>query len=126
MDRNKQGKFVTRKRKNQLEAYKENDCFQKRVKSDDNDDMFVSSLVGRTVVELRCMAEQLWCNACNITLSLRDVENEYQKGLATILTVRCSKCLLLRKVFTSKKVASEENRKSYDLFAVNLKAALGN
>jgi RNase P subunit RPR2 len=79
--------------------------------------------VGRRVVELDTLAKALWCTACDIPLSLRNLEKETQMGLASILSVRCRDCLAVYTVHTSKKVPNLNGSKS--LYASNCKAALG-
>jgi len=93
----------------------------KLLASDEEPTMLVHA--GRRVVELDTLAKALWCTACDIPLSLRNLEKEQQMGLASIMTVRCRECLAVYAVHTSKKVPNLNGAKS--LYASNCKAALG-
>lgn len=64
------GKFVSRKRK----QWRENVLAAKRRKP--NEPSPSSYIGGRRVVELGYLAQELWCDQCNISLSLRNVEAE--------------------------------------------------
>lgn len=57
---------------------------------------------GRRIVELKFLSEQLWCISCKEALSLQFVETEICRGLASVLLVRCHKCLLVNEVITNK------------------------
>ena len=74
------------------------------------------------IVDLNTLAEHLWCKACNIPLSLKDITSEWKCGLASVFTVKCTSCKMYHKVCTNKK---EDESSSYK-FDINMKAAFGN
>lgn len=117
--RDKTGRFITGKRRKQCETFKEN--FKKKFKSEDEKETYKSKFKCKNT-EFDLLAEFLWCELCNCCLSLRDCEKETRKGLASLLYVRCPKCLDLKKIPTSKKLESKD---AYCLYAVNCKAATG-
>jgi RNase P subunit RPR2 len=90
------GRFISRKRK----LWRENVLAAKRKKEPTVHSDFTH--VGRRVVELGFLAEELWCNQCNVPLSLRNTEAELTKGLASVLDIRCLRCNVLKKVSTGK------------------------
>ncbi|XP_066598826.1 uncharacterized protein [Prorops nasuta] len=58
---------------------------------------------GRRVVEFDKLAEQLWCNVCNDSLSLRYKLQEKIIGLASIIKIKCHRCNMIMDVTTSSK-----------------------
>ena len=80
----------------------------------------IEILEGRRIVELVYLAEQLWCNKCNLPLSLRYVNDELRSGLASTLTVKCVKCGIDYRISTNKVLTD-----SAHTFSVNLKLAMG-
>lgn len=79
--------------------------------------------VGSRVVDLAVLADGLWCKVCKAPLSLRNLEREVHRGLASILRIRCVTCLDLVRVDTSKSVRVPKSK--YPLWSVNMKAATG-
>lgn len=77
---------------------------------------------GRRLIELKVMAEHLYCSFCKEILSLEDIEKEKRKGLASIFAVRCRKCLATTHVPTSKVHKGPNGQLVYD---TNSKAAFG-
>lgn len=80
----------------------------------------VNYMEGRRIVELSVLAEQMWCVCCKEALSLENIEQERRRGLASILQVRCHKCLIINIVNTGKKSDGSMNR-----FDVNSKIVRG-
>ncbi|XP_011863487.1 PREDICTED: uncharacterized protein LOC105559644 [Vollenhovia emeryi] len=78
---------------------------------------------GHRIVEFSYLAKQMWCCYCKEALSLDNIEQETRRGLASILQVRCHKCLILNVVNTSKKHSSLDS--STNRFDVNSKMVLG-
>lgn len=78
---------------------------------------------GRRIVEFSVLAKQMWCVCCKEALSLENIEQERRRGLASILQVRCHKCLLLNIVNTGKKHFSPDG--SMNRFDINSKIVLG-
>ncbi|XP_071652436.1 uncharacterized protein [Temnothorax longispinosus] len=74
-------------------------------------------ICGRRIVELKTLALNLWCIACDIPLSLRYVKSEQKFGLASVLDVKCVKCNKIYTIHTNKHLLNER------LYHVNLKAA---
>lgn len=79
---------------------------------------------GRRIVELAELGKQLWCVSCKEALSLDNIVNECRKGLGSVLSVKCHKCLVINIVSTGKQYASADGRCTR--FDVNFKAAMGN
>lgn len=50
---------------------------------------------GRRIVDLLALGDQMWCSSCKECLSLQCVEGEQRRGLGSILSMRCQKCLLI-------------------------------
>lgn len=75
---------------------------------------------GRRVVELSCLAQQMYCSTCASPLHFSNIEKERRYGLASILYIRCqnSVCNTLNDIKTGKRTAGS--------FDVNSKLALGN
>ena len=92
--RDTNGKFST-KRKLQWKENLKNACKRRKIQNEDSKESIVD---GRRVVEIKMLAEEMWCPACNAPLSFRYVENENVIGLASIFRVRCHTCLLLHEV----------------------------
>lgn len=106
-----QRKSGQNRRKASLENEPEQNC--------ENEDV----MDGRRIVELKVLGQQLWCVSCKEALSLEHIENETRRGLGSLLSVRCHKCLLLNQVATGKQHSSSDKRSFR--FDVNSKAALG-
>lgn len=79
---------------------------------------------GRRVVKLQFLADSLWCDFCDDSLSLKFVENVERKGLASDFTIRCHRCLLVFRVHSDEKGVLRPDGKPA-LYPVNLKASLG-
>lgn len=93
------------------------------VVSDKKDDS--NSIVeGRRIVDIRTLANCLSCSGCNDILSLKDIEKEECRGLASIFDIRCRTCLLVNRVPTSACVLKND-RKRMKIYDVNSKAVLG-
>jgi hypothetical protein len=118
--RDTNGKFST-KRKLQWKENLKNACKRRKIQNEDSKESIVD---GRRVVEIKMLAEEMWCPACDAPLSFRYVEDENVIGLASIFRVRCHTCLLLHEVRSSKcyKKREDGNCTQYD---VNAKSALG-
>ncbi|XP_051158052.1 uncharacterized protein LOC127279631 [Leptopilina boulardi] len=79
---------------------------------------------GRRIVHLKTMAEQLYCKKCKSVLSLTNVVDEKRYGLASVLSVKCDKCLFYTQVSTDKQhVVSGQNKRKH--FDVNTKVVVG-
>ena len=49
------------------------------------------------------MAEELWCQVCDIPLSLKLIIEEKKLGVASVLLVKCTRCDKLWEVNTNVK-----------------------
>ncbi|XP_018375245.1 PREDICTED: uncharacterized protein LOC108769013 [Trachymyrmex cornetzi] len=58
-------------------------------------------LVGRRLIDLQTLINDLWCYRCKKVLSLRDSYEESRNGLASIFKVKCTSCNKIFKVNTS-------------------------
>ncbi|XP_074096706.1 uncharacterized protein LOC141525904 [Cotesia typhae] len=78
---------------------------------------------GRRIIDLRLLAEKLWCTFCNDALSLRFLIKEEFLGLVSIFHVRCQKCQEVYKFATSKsyKIENDPNIR----YSANGKIAIG-
>lgn len=125
--RTKGGRFakkteVERRRKISEHIKQLNEEVQRKKKQSKEERELLHS-VGYRIVDLAVVANSLWCKTCNAALSLKTMEQEVHKGLASILQVRCITCLDLVSVPTSKSVRVTGS--SYPLWSVNMKAAAG-
>jgi len=81
--------------------------------------------VGRRIILLGVFAEQMWCEMCDIPLSLRFMEEEIRPGLSSDLFVRCHQCLSEKTVRTDRDVVDPADASLRPLSAIHCKAALG-
>lgn len=58
-------------------------------------------LKGSRIINLKTLADDLWCSKCNIPLSLKFLVNEKVWGVGSYFTVKCFSCNLLFTVKTS-------------------------
>ena len=118
------GKVMTEKqfkrRQSQIESGKRRK--KEPIQSDENE-KYECIVEGRRIVELKVMAQNLYCSFCKEILSLDNTEKEIRKGLASVLTVRCIKCLATTSVPTGK--AHEGTSGFSKQFDTNSKAILG-
>ncbi|KAK0166595.1 hypothetical protein PV327_004088 [Microctonus hyperodae] len=77
---------------------------------------------GRRIVDTALLGKRMWCRGCEIPSSFSNVEEESQRGLASIFNIRCSKCSSIIGVASSETVQTGSRS---TLFAVNCKAAAG-
>ncbi|XP_043281560.1 uncharacterized protein [Venturia canescens] len=114
--RDKFGKFTTKKKL----QWKENIVIankRRKIISERANDLIVD---GRRIVEIKRLAEDMWCSTCDAPLSFRYIEDEKIIGLASIFYVRCQLCLLLLEVRTSK----GHKQDNYTHFDINVKNSL--
>jgi hypothetical protein len=78
-------------------------------------------IVGRRIVELDYMAEQMICSnvECSRDLHLRYITGETLRGAASILKIQCMHCLEITNVKTNKV------EQTTSLYSVNLKTTYG-
>ncbi|XP_066593603.1 uncharacterized protein [Prorops nasuta] len=108
----KKGQFTKEKVQKQLEALIKRNEERKSKKTSEK------LYEGRRVVEFDKLAEQLWCNVCNDSLSLRYKLQEKIIGLASIIKIKYHRCNMIMDVTTS----SKSDKFYYD---VNKKMANG-
>uniref|UniRef100_A0ABD2WE49 Mutator-like transposase domain-containing protein n=1 Tax=Trichogramma kaykai TaxID=54128 RepID=A0ABD2WE49_9HYME len=77
---------------------------------------------GRELMKRDHLFEQLWCNNCNIPMSLKSsqVKEVVQRGLGRIYRVECVKCPYVKSV-TSDTTFGDKG----EYFSINAKAAMG-
>lgn len=92
-------------------------------KDDKKDEKNPELLDGYRIVDLKYLAQQLWCTTCKETLSLEYAESERRIGLASVLLVRCHKCSLINEVYTGKQNLSLDKRSFR--FDINYKSVVG-
>ena len=78
---------------------------------------------GRRIVEMGHFADQLVCDDCDVTLSLRNIFAETRHGYGSLLYINCT-CGTVNAVSTSKR--HQPSKRGGKVFDVNTKAALGN
>lgn len=79
-------------------------------------------LEGRRIVEFAHIAKEMWCKCCKEALSFEYIVDELRRGLGSILTVRCHKCLFMNQVTTGKQHKASGRVARFD---VNSKVILG-
>ncbi|KAK0074947.1 hypothetical protein PV326_012038, partial [Microctonus aethiopoides] len=78
---------------------------------------------GRRIVQLKVLAENLYCKDCKNVLSLKDIQKEKQHGLASVFYVKCSDCQTVTGVHTdSQHFCKDTGKYHYDS---NTNAAAG-
>lgn len=91
--------------------------------NDKNNGKKAEILEGCRIVNLKYLGKQLWCISCKEALSLEYVESERRIGLASILMVKCHKCLIINEIYTGKQKSSIDKRSlRYD---INYKSVIG-
>ena len=81
--------------------------------------------VGRRVVELGHLADQLVCRYCSKTLSLKNIERERRYGYASMLYIPCE-CGILNTISTGKSHRDPSKKaKGTPIYDINTKAVLG-
>ncbi|KAJ8666657.1 hypothetical protein QAD02_008319 [Eretmocerus hayati] len=118
----KKGKFIKVKHKIKIEKFlaRVKGKGGRRAKIQDETtkecDVLPEKYEGRRLIDLRQVAKDLWCQECNQTLSLRNLENETFTGIVSKWHIRCQSCNHVIVVDSSKK----SNKPYYD---TNLKLA---
>ncbi|KAK0078453.1 hypothetical protein PV326_009341, partial [Microctonus aethiopoides] len=79
-------------------------------------------LVGRRIVDLNVLSDNLECCKCKKCFSLKNTVKENHFGLHSILDIRCADCSTISRVATGKMHHTNNNAKHTD---VNTKAVLG-
>ncbi|XP_044579447.1 uncharacterized protein LOC123261733 isoform X2 [Cotesia glomerata] len=92
--RDKFGKFTT-KRKLEIEHKRVENILKKKVDGDDSS-LRLLNLEGRRIIDLRLLAEKLWCTFCNDALSLRFLVKEEFLGLVLSKRKNCYWFVLLK------------------------------
>jgi hypothetical protein len=88
---------------------------------------FSFPFIGRRVVELGFVAEQLsrGCRVCGTILQLVDTRFERRYGLGAIMRIECRSCGVLTDVLTGKRHYDSSKKKTMPVFDVNTKVAAG-
>lgn len=77
---------------------------------------------GRRIVHIKTLGEQMICKTCTSILSLSDITDEKQRGLASIFYVKCRGCNISTEVHTDKRHAVSNQKIHFD---TNTKAVIG-
>lgn len=80
-------------------------------------------IAGRELIHTGTFTDQMWCNGCDIPLSLKYAVGKMQKGISNVYEVKCYKCEKVKNVYTDKRFDAKNNG-GY-LFASNVKLAMG-
>lgn len=75
-------------------------------------------LLGRRVVDIHHMADQMVCEQCGTLLHLRDIISEKLYGLASVFTMLCRSCHTIRNISSGK-------RDGCGGFEINYKVTIG-
>jgi hypothetical protein len=75
-------------------------------------------LLGRRIVEIKQLADQLVCDGCGSLLHLRDITREQRYGLASLFDVSCRSCQRIKKISSGK-------RDNHGGFDINYKVTIG-
>uniref|UniRef100_A0A0C9QZL4 Stk38 protein n=1 Tax=Fopius arisanus TaxID=64838 RepID=A0A0C9QZL4_9HYME len=82
------------------------------------------NLTGNRIVDLNLLAEALYCEFCEKTLSLKDILRELRHGLGSYLSIRCPDCFHEKKIPTTKCIR-EKHAGKREQFQINFKASIG-
>lgn len=119
----RKGKFVKAAKKEKLEKIRAAQCAKKLEKINidetrNTEGRSACEIFGNRIVNIRCLAENMWCTACNIPLSFRDIKNEHKYGTASLFEISCKQCRSSYLIPT--------DFKTKDLYNMNYRVALGN
>ncbi|XP_011876984.1 PREDICTED: uncharacterized protein LOC105567056, partial [Vollenhovia emeryi] len=116
------GRFISKKQRDKrLKAIEHGKSLlkpKKKVQESDKECI----VEGLRLCDLKVIARYLYCICCQEILSLENIEREEKRGLASIFSVRCHKCLHVNIVPTGK---PHEGPSGKPIFDVNTKAVLG-
>ena len=76
---------------------------------------------GRRLVDLNKLAEEMWCQNCDMPLHFRFLVHENICGLASVFHLKCPECKTIHQVNSS----TNEGTSTRSKYHVNLKLALG-
>lgn len=145
--RDKNGKFISKKRAKKLQDFQKFYSFNVKIqdeitdhnyskpvnklenKEEIHEDFLVSKsetkindnneyLLGRRVVDIHHMADQMVCEQCGTLIHLRDIISEKNYGLASVFTMLCRSCHTIRKISSGK-------RDGCGGFEINYKVTIG-
>lgn len=78
--------------------------------------------VSNRVIDVKSIADELWCKKCNLQLSLKHIVKEKILGLASIFHVKCTKC---KNIYLVNISSFKTNDTNYKQFNINLRLAFG-
>lgn len=122
---NSKGQFINKKRHEWLKKISTNKAVKNNENSVQEEVMCESpsspyiSLKGCRIINLKKLADELWCNKCNIPLSLKFALKEKVCTLGSYLNIQCTQCDIIHNVQTS-----TISTKS-DVFDINYKCVVG-
>ena len=82
----------------------------------------LTEINGRRIIDVKHLASQIDCQNCKSNLYLSNIVNETRHGLASIFSIKCSKCLFISNVTTDEQ-NEDSNKKMH--FNSNTEIALG-
>ena len=86
----------------------------------DNDSEDIKWYDGRMVIELKYLADQMYCSRCRSPLHLSDISNETRYGLGSVFSIPCRNYLC----YHENRVSSGK-RNNKGAFDINAKVAIG-
>lgn len=75
----------------------------------------LNELDGRRIVNIKFLADQLYCNYCRATIKLSDIIGEQKFGMASCFFMKCKACVKTSSVFTDKQHFTEDGKKHFDI-----------
>lgn len=117
------GAFISQKQLKKKLIQVENGKKQKhKVIVEEEESELSGKIEGSRIIDIEVMRCNMQCRDCNKPLCLNYLEQEERFGLASVLMIRCHRCLLLHEIPLSKKCKIDEGVLAWD---VNMKATLG-
>ena len=86
----------------------------------DNDSEDIKWYDGRRVIELKYLADQMYCSRCRSPLHLSDISNETRYGLGSVFSIPCRNYLCCHE-----NRVSSGKRNNKGAFDINAKVAIG-
>lgn len=127
-DRDKKGKFATKKQINKKEKMRETGKLNKDRKAESISITGKKNPVeGSRVIDIPFMCAKMFCKKCDEPLLIQNIIGEKIHGLASTFVITCTKCTTLSEVDTGRKYipSTAGESKKQQLFAINTKVAMG-
>lgn len=98
---------------------------KKKLKSSDGDKPKRKKKLGRRIINVDVLVDNLYCCNCKEKLHLENIEDETRSGLLTIYKIKCEKCEIINSVPTDL-THKKSGEQSKDLADSNSSIVLGN